>query len=53
MLQVPDMPRTLSGKLVELAVSNAIHGFPIKNLDALANPESLTYFKNLPELKVD
>jgi acetoacetyl-CoA synthetase len=52
-LQVPDMPRTLSGKLVELAVSNVIHKRPVKNLDALANPESLAYFKDHPELEID
>ncbi|EDZ67412.1 acetoacetyl-CoA synthase [Nitrosococcus oceani AFC27] len=52
-LQVPDMPRTLSGKLVELAVSHTIHGRPVKNLDALANPEALEYFRDRPELQTD
>jgi acetoacetyl-CoA synthetase len=47
---VPDIPRTLSGKLVELAVRNVIHGLPVRNKDALANPESLAYFTNRPEL---
>jgi acetoacetyl-CoA synthetase len=47
---VPDIPRTLSGKLTELAVRNVIHGLPVKNLDALANPRSLEHFRNLPEL---
>jgi acetoacetyl-CoA synthetase len=47
---VPDIPRTISGKLVELAVRNVIHGLPVKNTDALANPESLAYFANRPEL---
>ncbi len=49
-IQVPDIPRTISGKTVELAVQNIIHGRPVKNADALANPESLEYFRNLPEL---
>ncbi len=44
---VPDIPRTLSGKIVELAVRDVIHGRPVKNLSALANPESLNYFKKL------
>ncbi|KFI22278.1 acetoacetate--CoA ligase [Nitrosococcus oceani] len=52
-LQVPDMPRTLSGKLVELAVSHTIHGRPVKNLDALTNPEALEYFRDRPELQTD
>jgi acetoacetyl-CoA synthetase len=49
-IAVPDIPRTRSGKLTELAVRNVIHGLPVKNLDALANPRSLEYFRNLPEL---
>jgi len=48
---VPDIPRTLSGKLTELAVRNVIHGLPVKNVDALANPQALEHFRNLPELK--
>ena len=48
---VPDIPRTLSGKLTELAVRNVIHGKPVKNLDALANPQALEHFRDLPELK--
>lgn len=51
-IQVPDIPRTKSGKLVELAVKNVIEGRPIKNKDALANPESLANFENLEELCV-
>ncbi|HET7757265.1 MAG TPA: acetoacetate--CoA ligase [Steroidobacteraceae bacterium] len=47
---VPDMPRTLSGKLTELAVRNVIHGRAVHNLDALANPQALEHFRNLPEL---
>jgi acetoacetyl-CoA synthetase len=46
-LAVPDLPRTLSGKLSELAVREAIHGRPVHNLDALANPESLAVFRAL------
>jgi len=47
---VPDIPRTLSGKIVELAVRNIVHGDAVKNQEALANPEALEHFKNLPEL---
>lgn len=49
-LAVPDIPRTLSGKLTELAVRNVVHGLPVKNLDALANPQALDHFRNLDEL---
>ncbi|HZP92234.1 MAG TPA: acetoacetate--CoA ligase [Burkholderiales bacterium] len=49
-LQVPDIPRTKSGKIVELAVRNTVHGDPVKNLDALANPEALEHFRDRPEL---
>ncbi len=49
-LEAPDLPRTRSGKLVELAVREVVHGRPVKNSDALANPESLDFFRNLPEL---
>jgi acetoacetyl-CoA synthetase len=47
---VADLPRTLSGKLVELAVRDVVHGLPVSNRDALANPESLELFRDLPEL---
>ena len=47
---VPDIPRTLSGKLTELAVRNVVHGLPVKNIDALANPHALEHFRNLDEL---
>ena len=47
---VPDFPRTLSGKLTELAVRSVIHGLPVKNVDALANPEALEHFRDLPDL---
>jgi acetoacetyl-CoA synthetase len=50
-LAVPDMPRTRSGKLTELAVRNVIHGLPVKNLDALANPEALEHFRAQPDLE--
>jgi acetoacetyl-CoA synthetase len=49
-IQVPDIPRTLSGKIVELAVRNVVHGEPVKNQDALANPEALEHFRDRPEL---
>ena len=49
-LQVSDIPRTISGKITELAVRAAIHGKPVKNTDALANPEALEEYKNRPEL---
>jgi acetoacetyl-CoA synthetase len=51
-LQVPEIPRTISGKVVELAVRETIHGRPVKNTDALANPEALEHFRNRPELQV-
>lgn len=50
-VQVPDLPRTINGKLVELAVREVVHGRAVKNLDALANPQALDYFKALPELQ--
>lgn len=49
-IAVPDLPRTLSGKLVEIAVKKMIHGEAVKNVDALANPESLNYFRDISEL---
>lgn len=50
-IQVADIPRTLSGKIVELAVREVVHGRPVKNQDALANPEALALFADLPELQ--
>ena len=50
-LAVPDIPRTMNGKIVELAVREAIHGRPVGNRDALANPHALDYFVDRPELK--
>jgi acetoacetyl-CoA synthetase len=52
-LQVADIPRTKSGKIVELAVRDTVHGRPVKNLEALANPGALEYFRNRPELETD
>ncbi len=49
-LQVEDIPRTKSGKIVELAVRNVVHGEPVKNAEALANPEALALFRNRTEL---
>jgi len=49
-LQVPDIPRTKSGKIVELAVRDVVHGRPVKNQEALANPEALAHFRDLVEL---
>ena len=50
---VADIPRTISGKITELAVRNVIHGRPVKNTDALANPQALEHYRNLPELATD
>ena len=47
---VPEIPRTISGKIVELAVRDVVHGRPVKNTDALANPDALGYFENIEEL---
>jgi acetoacetyl-CoA synthetase len=49
-LSAIDIPRTMSGKIVEIAVRDAIHGRPIANLDTLANPDALQYFYDRPEL---
>jgi acetoacetyl-CoA synthetase len=50
-IQVADLPRTRSNKLVELAVREVIHGRAVKNRESLANPESLELFRDLPELR--
>ncbi len=50
-LQVADIPRTKSGKIVELAVRDVVHGRPVKNLEALANPEALEHFRSRSELQ--
>jgi acetoacetyl-CoA synthetase len=49
-LAVADIPRTKSGKITELAVREVIHGRPVKNREALANPEALELYRDLPEL---
>ena len=49
-LQVADIPRTKSGKIVELAVRNVVHGLPVKNVEALANAEALEHFRGRTEL---
>ncbi|MCE1185707.1 MAG: acetoacetate--CoA ligase [Rhodocyclales bacterium] len=49
-VQVEDIPRTKSGKIVELAVRAVVHGQPVKNVEALANPEALAYFRDRAEL---
>jgi len=50
-VQVDDIPRTISGKVVELAVRNVVHGRPVRNTDALANPQALEQFRDRPELR--
>jgi acetoacetyl-CoA synthetase len=50
-VQVPDIPRTKSGKITELAVRDLVHGREIKNKEALANPEALDYYRAIPELQ--
>ena len=50
---VPEIPRTKSGKIVELAVRSVVHGDLIKNTEALANPEALAHFANIGELQTD
>lgn len=50
-VQVADIPRTISGKIVELAVRNVVHGLPVKNTDALANPQALEHFRDRIELR--
>ncbi|TMA26844.1 MAG: acetoacetate--CoA ligase, partial [Deltaproteobacteria bacterium] len=49
-VQVPDIPRTRSGKIVELAVRDVVHGRPVGNREALANPEALAHFAGREEL---
>lgn len=50
-LQVAEIPRTKSGKIVELAVRDLVHGRAIKNIEALANPEALDHFRDLEDLR--
>jgi len=49
-LAVADIPRTFSGKIVELAVQQTVNNQPVKNVDAIANPNALDYFRNRSEL---
>ena len=49
-VQVSDIPRTKSGKITELAVRDIVHGRPIKNKEALANPQALEHFRDRAEL---
>jgi len=51
-VEVPEIPRTKSGKIVELAVRDVVHGREVKNREALANPEALEYFRDRAELRV-
>ncbi len=48
---VDDLPRTISGKLSEIAVRDVVHGRAVKNTDALANPQALELFRDLPDLR--
>jgi acetoacetyl-CoA synthetase len=48
---VADIPRTISGKITELAVREVIHGRPVSNTEALANPAALDLFRGLPQLR--
>jgi acetoacetyl-CoA synthetase len=50
-LAVPDIPRTKNGKIVELAVASAVRGEPVRNVDSLANPEALQWYRNCRELQ--
>jgi acetoacetyl-CoA synthetase len=50
-IAVPDIPRTISGKITELAVRNVVMGRPVKNTDALANPQALEHYRDLPDLR--
>jgi len=50
-VQVADIPRTISGKISELAVRAVVHGLPVENREALANPQSLDLYRDLPELR--
>jgi acetoacetyl-CoA synthetase len=51
-VHVADIPRTKSGKITELAVRDMVHGRPVKNTGALANPEALELYRDLPELRI-
>ncbi|HKE47350.1 MAG TPA: acetoacetate--CoA ligase, partial [Rhodanobacteraceae bacterium] len=49
-IQIADIPRTISGKITEIAVRDTINGLPVKNTDALANPQALQLYRGIPEL---
>jgi acetoacetyl-CoA synthetase len=51
-IQVAEIPRTKSGKIVELAVREVVHGRPVQNLHSLANPEALELYRDLPDLRI-
>ena len=48
---VADIPRTISGKITEMAVRDVVHGREVRNTDALANPEALALFRDIPALR--
>ena len=50
-VHAPDLPRTINGKLAELAVRDAVHGRVPKNVDALANPQALEFLRDIPDLR--
>jgi acetoacetyl-CoA synthetase len=50
-IAVADIPRTMNGKIAELAVREQIHGRRVRNVDALANPQALALYRDLPELR--
>jgi acetoacetyl-CoA synthetase len=50
-IQVADIPRTISGKITELAVRDVVHGREVRNREAMANPQALEQFRNLDELR--
>ncbi len=50
-IQITDIPRTRSGKITEIAVRDVVHGRPVKNTEALANPEALELYRDLPDLR--
>ena len=50
-IEVSDIPRTRSGKISEIAVRDIIHGRTVSNIEAIANPEALDVYRDLPELK--
>ena len=51
-VQVADIPRTISNKISEIAVREVVHGRPVKNTEALANPGALELYRELPELRL-